>query len=135
MIRNLVHVGIAVKDLQASADLFSRLLGIDPGHSEEVPDQKVRTLFFDAGSSGIELLQPTSDDSPIARYIQKRGEGIHHLSFEVDDVNAEIDRLQREGFVMIDQTPRAGAHGYRIAFLHPKSTNGLLVEIGEKAKR
>jgi methylmalonyl-CoA/ethylmalonyl-CoA epimerase len=132
MYKRLTHVGIAVKRLEDSSKLFSKLLNTNHEHTEEVAEQKVRVSFFRIGEGGIELLEPTSADSPIARFIEKRGEGVHHLSFEVDDLEAEIARLKREGFQMIDETPRAGADGYRVAFLHPKSTNGVLVEISQK---
>ena len=89
-------------------------------------------MFFRVGESGVELLEPTSPESPIAKFIEKRGEGVHHLSFEVDDIEQEIARLRSEGFQMVDQQPRPGADGYRIAFLHPKSTNGVLIEISQK---
>lgn len=132
MYKRLTHIGIAVKSLEASGDLFSKLFGMEAGHTEEVQEQKVKATFFKIGEGGIELLEPTSPDSTIARFIEKRGEGIHHLSFEVDDLDAEIRRLKAEGFQMIDEKPRMGADGYRIAFIHPKSTNGVLVEISQK---
>jgi methylmalonyl-CoA/ethylmalonyl-CoA epimerase len=132
MYKRLTHIGIAVKSIAKSSDLFSRLLGRREEHSEVVPDQGVRAAFFKIGDCGIELLEPTVPDSPIARFIGKRGEGVHHLSFEVDDIDAEIGRLKKEGFQMIDETARVGADGYRIAFLHPKSTNGVLVEIAQR---
>ena len=132
MYKRLTHIGIAVRDLDRSAALFSSLLGKQLEHSEEVPDQRVRATFFRVGEAGIELLEPTSSDSPIAKFIDKRGEGVHHLSFEVDDIDHEIARLKQEGFELIDERPRMGADGYRIAFLHPKSTNGVLVEISQK---
>ena len=132
MIRRLVHVGVAVKDATAAAELFAALLGVRAGNIEEVTDQKVRTVHFDVGGGGIELLEPLSPDSPVAKFIAKRGEGVHHLSFEVDDIEAEIARLRKEGFQMVDERPRHGAGGYTIAFLHPRSTSGVLIEIGEK---
>ncbi len=132
MYKRLTHIGIAVNDLDKSSKLFSKLFGTDAGHSEEVSDQKVKATFFRVGEGGIELLQSTGADSSIAKFIAKRGEGIHHLSFEVDDIEGEIARLMKEGFQMIDEKPRAGADGYRVAFLHPKSTNGVLVEISQK---
>lgn len=132
MYKRLTHIGVAVNDLAASSELFGKLFNMQPGHTEEVAEQRVRVAFFNIGESGIELLEPTSIESPIAKFIQKRGEGVHHLSFEVGDIDAEIARLKGEGFTMIDETPRLGAEGYRIAFLHPKSTNGVLVEISQK---
>jgi methylmalonyl-CoA/ethylmalonyl-CoA epimerase len=130
--RRLTHIGIAVKSIAASGSLFSKLFNKAEDHHEEVKDQRVRAMFFRVGESGVELLEPTSPESPIAKFIEKRGEGVHHLSFEVDDIEQEIARLRSEGFQMVDQQPRPGADGYRIAFLHPKSTNGVLIEISQK---
>lgn len=135
MYKRLAHIGIAVKDLQASASLFSALFDTRSEHVEEVPEQRVKVAFFRIGDSGIELLEATSPDSPIAKFIEKRGEGVHHLSFEVDDIEAEIARLKNNGFQLIDEIPRIGADGYLVAFLHPRSTNGVLVEISEKMRR
>ncbi|MEK9138778.1 MAG: methylmalonyl-CoA epimerase [Bacteroidota bacterium] len=132
MYKRLAHIGIAVKSIGKSSELFAKLFGMSEGHSEEVADQKVKATFFKIGEGGIELLEPTSPDSTIAKFIEKRGEGVHHLSFEVDDIEAEITRLKKEGFQMIDEKPRIGADGFKIAFLHPKSTNGVLVEISQR---
>lgn len=132
MYKRLAHVGIAVRNVNDSASIFSNLFGAEEGHTEEVADQKVKATFFKIGEGGIELLEPTSPDSTIAKFIEKRGEGVHHLSFEVDDIEREIVRLKGAGFQMIDEKPRTGADGYRIAFLHPKSTNGILIEISQK---
>lgn len=132
MYKRLTHIGIAVKNLDNSSRLFSKLFGLNQSHTEEVAEQKVKAMFFRIGEGGVELLEPTNPDSSIAKYIEKRGEGVHHLSFEVDDIEKEIARLKKEGFQMIDERPRVGADGFRIAFLHPKSTNGVLVEISQK---
>ncbi len=132
MYKRLAHIGIAVRSLENSSSLFARLLGVKEGHTEEVADQKVKAAFFKIGEGGIELLEPTSPESIIAKFIEKRGEGVHHLSFEVDDIETEISRLKQEGFQMIDERPRVGADGYTIAFVHPKSTNGVLIEISQK---
>lgn len=132
MYKRLTHIGIAVRNLDNSSRLFSKLFGLNQSHTEEVAEQKVKAMFFKIGEGGVELLEPTNPDSPIAKYIEKRGEGVHHLSFEVDDIEREIARLKKEGFQMIDERPRVGADGFRIAFLHPKSTNGVLVEISQK---
>ncbi len=132
MYRRLTHVGIAVKNLREASEVFSKLFGRRADHAEEVADQNVNVAFFRIGEGGIELLEATAPDSPIARFIEKRGEGVHHLSFEVDDIEAEIARLKSEGFHMVDERPRTGAEGYRVAFLHPKSTNGVLIEISQK---
>jgi len=134
MYKRLTHIGIAVRSLSVSQDLFSKLFDMEPVHTEEVPDQRVRATFFRIGEGGVELLEPTSPDSPIAKFIEKKGEGVHHLSYEVVDIDAEIVRLKQAGFQMIDEHPRKGADGFRIAFLHPKSTNGVLVEISERMK-
>ena len=132
MYKRLTHIGVAVKSIDTSSDLFAKLFGMSEEHTEEVTDEKVKATFFKIGEAGIELLEPTSPDSTIAKFITKRGEGVHHLSFEVDDIEAEIARLKREGFQMIDEKPRIGADGFKIAFLHPKSTNGVLVEISQR---
>ena len=134
MYKRLAHVGIAVKNLDQSSVVFSKLFGLAPGHTEEVPEQKVKAVFFSTGESGIELLEPTSPESPIGKFLEKRGEGVHHLSFEVDEIETEMARLVAEGFQLVDQKPRMGAEGYRVAFLHPKSTNGVLIELSEKKK-
>jgi methylmalonyl-CoA/ethylmalonyl-CoA epimerase len=128
----LVHVGVAVKSLDDSVGVFSKLLGIDTIATEEVADQKVKLAFFPAGGTSIELTEATAPESAIAKFIEKRGEGVHHLSFEVDDIRAELARLKSSGFQLIDEQPRRGAGGYWIAFLHPKTTNGVLVEISQK---
>lgn len=132
MKKKLVHVGVAVNDLDASVATFSKLLGIEDAPVETVADQKVRLAFFHTGGASIELTEPTSPDSPIAKFIAKRGEGVHHLSFEVDDIRAELARLKSNGFQLIDEEPRRGAGGCWIAFIHPKSTHGVLVEISQK---
>ena len=135
MYKRLTHIGIAVKNLDNSSRVFSKLFGMSQSHTEEVVEQRVKAMFFKIGEGGIELLEPTNPDSTIAKYIEKRGEDVHHLSFEVDDIDAEIARLKKEGFQMIDEKPRVGADGFKIAFLHPKSTNGVLVEIGQKIEK
>jgi methylmalonyl-CoA/ethylmalonyl-CoA epimerase len=130
----LEHIGIAVKDLEKSNSLFTALFNQSPYKSEEVQSEGVITSFFRTGESKIELLQATNPDSPIAKFIEKKGEGIHHLAFEVADIDTEIERLKKEGFEMIHQTPKDGADNKRIAFLHPKSTNGVLIEICQEKK-
>lgn len=123
------HLGIAVKDLSSAEALFKKLLGEENVHHEEVEDQGVRVASLRIGESVIELTEPSRESSPIAGFLEKRGEGIHHIAIEVDDVNKELDRLKAEGFRLIDEKARAGAHGMQIAFLHPKSTNGVLIEL------
>ena len=132
MKKTLVHVGVAVKNLDESIATFSRLFNISDVVTETVEDQRVRLAFFKTGNASIELTEATSPDSPIAKFIEKKGEGVHHLSFEVEDIKAELARLKAEGFHLIDEKPRRGAGGYWIAFIHPKSTNGVLVEISQK---
>jgi len=132
MMRRLAHVGVAVKSLNESIELFSRLLQIDRVENEVVESQRVKLAFFHVGGVSIELTEATDAGSPIAKFIEKGGEGVHHLSFEVDDIVAELARLKQEGFRLIDEKPRAGAGGHLVAFIHPKSTNGVLVELCQK---
>jgi methylmalonyl-CoA/ethylmalonyl-CoA epimerase len=132
MIKSLAHVGIAVKDLEVSTKLFETLLGKPLDREELVPDQKVRAAFFEMGELAVELTAATDPGSPTAKFIEKRGEGIHHLSFVVEDVEKELARLRSAGFRLIDEKPRVGADGHAVAFLHPKSTNGVLIELCQK---
>lgn len=129
MIKRIEHLGIAVKDIETSAKVFSTLLGTDSYKQEIVESEGVLTSFFKVGESKIELLQATNEESAIAKYLAKNKEGFHHVAFEVDNIDAELERLQGEDFVLIHQSPKDGADNKRIAFLHPKSTNGLLVEL------
>jgi methylmalonyl-CoA/ethylmalonyl-CoA epimerase len=126
------HLGIAVKDLAASEALFRTLLGDENVHHESVDDQGVNIASLQVGESVIELTEASRPDSPIAGFLEKRGEGIHHLAIEVDDVQQELDRLKAAGIKLIDEHPRPGAHNMLIAFLHPKSTNGVLIELCQK---
>ena len=123
------HIGIAVKDLESSNQLFEKLLGNPHYKIEEVASEGVKTSFFRSGPNKIELLEATHPDSPIAKFIEKKGEGIHHIAFAVDDIVSEITRLKSEGFIVLNQTPNKGADNNLVAFLHPKSTNGVLVEL------
>ena len=123
------HIGIAVRNMAESNDLFARLLGEAHYKIEAVESEKVATSFFQVGESKIELLEATDPESPVARFIEKRGEGIHHIAFEVSDIRAEIDRLEAEGFVPLNREPKRGADNKLVAFLHPKSSNGVLVEL------
>ncbi len=125
------HLGIAVSSLQAAVPVFERLLGHPPHPEEIVRDQKVRVSVFDAGESRIELLEATSPDSPIARFIEKRGPGLHHLTLEVPDLVKALADLEASGVKLIDREPRKGAGNERIAFLHPSSTAGVLIELVE----
>ncbi|MEQ8301763.1 MAG: methylmalonyl-CoA epimerase [Cyclobacteriaceae bacterium] len=123
------HIGIAVKNLESSNQLFSKLLGKKPYKTEEVESEGVRTSFFELGGVKIELLEATRADSPIAKFIEKRGEGIHHIAFDVKDVEKSIAERKEMGFEMINAKPKEGADNKSIAFLHPRSTNGVLVEL------
>jgi len=123
------HIGIAVSNLEASNSLFSKLLGKEPYKIETVESEGVRTSFFQVGEVKIELLEATRPDSPIAKFIEKKGEGIHHIAFAVRDIEQVIEQKQSNGFTMINPLPKDGADNKRIAFIHPKSTNGVLVEM------
>jgi methylmalonyl-CoA/ethylmalonyl-CoA epimerase len=126
--KRIEHLGIAVRDLKAAEKVFSDVLGVDPYKREEVEDENVLTSFFKTGESKVELLQSTSEDGPIARHIAKRGEGLHHVAFHVDDLDAEIKSLESKGYRCISG-PKDGADGKRIAFLHPSDTAKVLVEL------
>lgn len=129
------HIGIAVKDIEQSNELFKTLFNKPSYKMEEVESEGVKTSFFMLGDSKIELLQATNPNSAIAKFIEKKGEGMHHIAFEVDDIDSEISRLKKEGFKMIHDVPKLGADNKRIAFLHPKSTNGVLVELCQEIKK
>lgn len=129
---HIEHLGIAVKNLEQAIPYYEQVLGLKCYSIEEVADQKVRTAFFRVGQTNIELLEPTSDDSAIAKFIEKRGEGIHHLAFAVaDGVAAALAECDSKGVQLIDKAPRRGAEGLNIAFLHPKATQGVLTELCE----
>lgn len=123
------HIGIAVKDMETANTLFSALLNTQPYKNEAVESEGVITSFFTMGESKIELLAATMPDSPIAKFLEKKGEGIHHIAFDVDDIDKEIKRLESEGFELINKSPKPGADNKIIAFLHPKRTGGVLVEL------
>lgn len=127
--KRLEHIGIAVKDLQASNELFAKLLGQEPYKIEEVASENVLTSFFKTGQSKVELLVGTSPESAISKFIEKKGEGIHHVAFEVEDIRAEMQRLEKEGFVILNKEPKRGADNKLVCFIHPKSANGVLVEL------
>jgi methylmalonyl-CoA/ethylmalonyl-CoA epimerase len=132
MFKKIAHIGIAVKDIGVSGELFHRLIGKGPDHTENLPEHGVRIAMFNVGDSQIELTEATDPDSPIARFVDNRGEGIHHISFIVDDLTSEVARLRGLGFQMINEEPRLGADGRYVLFLHPKSTNGVLIELSQK---
>jgi len=127
--RKIEHIGIAVKNLEISNPIFEKLFGAPPYKSEEVASEGVKTSFFLNGPNKIELLEATNPESPIAKFIEKKGEGIHHIAFDVEDIHAEIKRLQSEGFIVLNEIPKKGADNKLVAFLHPKSTNGVLIEL------
>ena len=128
------HIGIAVKDIEKSNTLFSSLFNKQPYKQEAVESEHVITSFFETGESKIELLQATNTDSAIAKFIDKKGEGIHHIAFDVTDIYAELQRLKEEGFQIITKEPKKGADNKLVAFLHPKSTNGVLIELCQEIK-
>lgn len=129
MLDKIEHLGIAVKSIETSDPLFARLLGTQPYKQESVEREGVKTSFFRIGESKIELLEATHPESPIAKFIEKKGEGIHHIAFAVEDLRAEVERLKAEGFEFISEEPKDGADHKLVVFLHPKSTNGVLVEL------
>lgn len=135
MAEGIAHIAIAVKDLEAAKLVFSKLLGVSPRHEEEVAGQKVKTAMFRVGDVDIELLEGTAPDSPVSTFIARRGEGIHHISLEVANVAEEMARLRKEGFELVDERPQPGANDSLVAFLHPRSTNGVLIEIGEHTRQ
>ena len=132
--QNTEHIGIAVKDLTISIPLFEKLLNSQCYKTETVESEAVNTAFFKTGNTKIELLQSTTEDGLIAKFIKRKGEGIHHIAFEVADIEAEMARLQAEGFVLLNEKPKMGADNKLICFLHPKETNGVLVELCQERK-
>jgi methylmalonyl-CoA/ethylmalonyl-CoA epimerase len=128
------HIGIAVKNLAHSVPLFEKLLNTNCYKTELVASEKVSTAFFQRGETKIELLESTDPDGVIARYIEKKGEGIHHIAFAVDDIAAEMNRLKQEGFILLNETPKPGADNKLVCFVHPKTTNGILIEICQERK-
>ncbi len=127
--KQVEHIGIAVKDLNISNDLFTKLLGVAPFKQEEVLSEGVITSFFQVGQTKIELLEGTNADSPIAKFIERKGEGIHHIAFEVDNIYEEMARLKNEGFTLLNEVPKDGADNKLVCFLHPKGTNAVLIEL------
>ena len=127
--QHIEHIGIAVKNLDFSNDLFTKLLGSAPYKQEGVESEGVMTSFFQTGQTKIELLEATNPDSPIAKFIEKKGEGIHHIAFEVEDIVSEMARLKSEGFILLNEVPKKGADNKLVCFLHPKGTNSVLVEL------
>lgn len=130
-ITHIEHIGIAVKSLEESIPFYEKVLGLKCYNIEEVKDQKVKTAFFMVGQTKIELLESTDPEGPIGKFIEKKGEGIHHIAFAVKGIEGELKRMEEQGVTLIDKTPRKGAEGLDIAFLHPKSTLGVLTELCE----
>ncbi len=126
------HIGVAVKSIDDARKLYSDLLGLEHAGSETVQEQKVTTAFFPVGDTEVELLESTSPDGPIAKYLEKRGEGVQHIAFRVDNIEEALAELKAKGIQLIDEKPRRGAGGAKIAFLHPKSTYGVLVELCQR---
>lgn len=132
--KKIDHIGIAVKDLVVSNALFEKLLGVSPYKQEEVESEGVTTSFFKSDTSKIELLASTDENSVIAKFIEKKGEGMHHIAFEVEDIEQEIRRLKEEGFHVLNEIPKKGADNKLVVFLHPKNTNGVLIELCQSIK-
>lgn len=128
------HLGIAVKDATASVELFNRLFNTAPYKTEPVESENVNTIFYQVGPNKIELLEATHPDSAIAKFIEKKGEGIHHIAFDVEDIYAEMERLKKEGFTLLNEHPKKGADNKLICFVHPKSSNGVLIELCQEIK-
>ncbi|WP_289058878.1 methylmalonyl-CoA epimerase [uncultured Flavobacterium sp.] len=134
MVNKIEHIGIAVKNMDDANVLFEKMLGVPSYKMEAVESEGVLTSFFQTGNNKIELLVATNPESPIAKFLEKKGEGIHHIAFDVDDIEAEILRLKNEGFVLINEVPKKGADNKLVVFLHPKNTNGVLVELCQEIK-
>ena len=134
MVNKIEHIGIAVKNMDDANALFEKMLGVPSYKMEEVESEGVLTSFFQTGNNKIELLVATNPESPIAKFLEKKGEGIHHIAFDVTDIYAEIERLKNEGFVLINEVPKKGADNKLVVFLHPKNTNGVLVELCQEIK-
>jgi len=132
MIKKIDHIGIAVKSIEEASKFYKDVLGLEITGVEVVEEQKVKTAFIPVGDSEIELLESTSDDGPIAKFIEKRGEGIQHIALQVDDIEKTLEELKQKGIKLIDEIPRYGAGGAKIAFVHPKSTNGVLLELCQR---
>jgi methylmalonyl-CoA/ethylmalonyl-CoA epimerase len=130
MIRKIDHIGIAVESLERGLGVY-RALGLEVAHREEVAGQGVRTAFLPAGDTRIELLEPTSEETPVGRFLRRRGPGIHHICFEVDDLEAALEKLAAQGYRLLDREPIPGADGKRVAFLHPEAGHGVLIELSE----
>ena len=132
MITGLDHIGIAVKSMDEALELYQDILGLEVDKIHVLEEQKVKMAFLLAGETKIELLEPTDNEGPVARFIEKKGEGLHHIAFAVTDIEASLKEMKDKGIAVVDEKPRIGAEGFKIAFLHPKSTKNVLVELCEK---
>ncbi|NRF41295.1 methylmalonyl-CoA epimerase [Pedobacter foliorum] len=132
--KKIEHIGIAVKDLDVSCSLYEKLLGTSCYKKEEVPSEGVSTAFFKTGENKIELLAAISEDSPIGKFLERKGEGIHHIAFDVDDIEEEMKRLRLEGFILLNEQPKLGADNKLVCFVHPKGTNGVLIELCQEVR-
>jgi methylmalonyl-CoA/ethylmalonyl-CoA epimerase len=132
MFKNIDHIGIAVRDLESSKELFEKLTGHSIAHEESVPSEKVNTAFLQIGNTKLELLEPINGEGPMQGFIDKRGEGIQQMAFEVKDIRAEMKRLKEAGFILLNDEPKRGANNTQVCFIHPKSANGILVELLQK---
>lgn len=132
--KKIEHIGIAVKNLEVSNDLFAKIFGQPHYKVEEVASEHVKTSFFQVGPNKIELLEATTPDSAIAKFVEKKGEGIHHIAFDVEDIESEMRRLSNEGFILLNETPKRGADNKLVCFLHPKETNGVLIELCQEIR-
>jgi methylmalonyl-CoA/ethylmalonyl-CoA epimerase len=129
MMKKIEHIGIAVKDLEAANEFYTKLFGKPPYKTETVESESVSTSFFNVGESKIELLEATAPESAIAKFIAKKGEGVHHIAYAVDDIKAEMERMRAEGFIVLNDEPKRGADNKLVCFLHPKTTHGVLIEL------
>ena len=132
MIEKVDHIGVAVNNIDDALKFYTENLGMECKDVEDVPQQKVKVAFLPVGESKIELLEPSSDESPVKKFLDKKGEGVHHIALHVDDIEKKLEELKDKGVKLIDEEPRDGAHGAKIAFIHPKSTGGTLVELCQK---
>ncbi|MDY5051704.1 MAG: methylmalonyl-CoA epimerase [Candidatus Mucispirillum faecigallinarum] len=133
LLKKIDHIGVAVKSIEAALPLYTAM-GADVNHIEEVPSQKVKTAFIKVGETTIELVEATSDESPIAKYLEKNREGLHHICFEVEDIKASLAELKKADIKLIDEEPKVGAHNMLVAFVHPKGNNGVLTELAQHQK-
>jgi methylmalonyl-CoA/ethylmalonyl-CoA epimerase len=132
--KNVEHIGIAVRDFSEANALYFKLLGVEPYKTEYVESEGVNTSFFKVGGTKIELLEGTTPESAISKFVEKRGEGIHHIAFEVEDIYSEMERLKSEGFILLNEQPKKGADNKLVCFVHPKSANGVLVELTQEIR-